>query len=251
MRTASRSTALPAFCLIALLWAAPVALRAQFGTVELTTVIPTEQFAPNGTSLTFFNEGFTYIQATSGNPATFFASTGLPPGAKVNQFCLIYRDNDAVANVNMDLAVIEFGNATNGGPSLTALGSVSSTGSPGYDVVCATPTLSTTVRAFADGDGDGKSSFLSYRVSVSMVASDELAFGGVAIKWQRQQAPAPAVATFADVPTNFLFFRAIENLAAAGITGGCAPGNYCPNANITRGEAAAFFSKALGLNWPQ
>jgi hypothetical protein len=48
-----------------------------------------------------------------------------------------------------------------------------------------------------------------------------------------------------------MFFRAIENLAASGITGGCAPGQYCPNANITRGEAAAFFSKALGLNWPQ
>ena len=57
--------------------------------------------------------------------------------------------------------------------------------------------------------------------------------------------------TFADVQTDFIFFRAIENLAAAGITGGCTPGNFCPNSNITRGEAAAFFAKALGLYFQQ
>lgn len=86
---------------------------------------------------------------------------------------------------------------------------------------------------------------------MSPKASNNLAFGGAVVGWRRQQAPAPAVATFADAPTHFLFFRAIENLAAAEITGGCARGNFCPNANITRGEAAAFFSRELGLHFQQ
>jgi hypothetical protein len=251
MRRAHRSSASPALCLIALLLGAPASLHAQFGTKELTTVIPTSSFAAGSTNFTYFNEGFTYYQVISGNPANFFASTELPVGSKVNQVCALVRDDDAAAEVSMDFAVIEL--QGNPGPSLTALGNVGSGGAatPHYTTICVTPPANTTIRAFADADGDLTSHYLSYRISVSLKASNNLAFGGAVLKWQRQQAPAPAVATFADVPTDFLFFRAIENLAAAGITGGCSPGNYCPNANITRGEAAAFFSKALGLNWPQ
>jgi hypothetical protein len=52
------------------------------------------------------------------------------------------------------------------------------------------------------------------------------------------------------VPTNFLYFKAIEALAASGITGGCGSGNFCPNQNVTRGEMAAFLARALGLHWP-
>ena len=38
---------------------------------------------------------------------------------------------------------------------------------------------------------------------------------------------------------------AINALAAAGITGGCAEGRFCPNAGVTRGEMAAFLRRAL------
>jgi hypothetical protein len=63
--------------------------------------------------------------------------------------------------------------------------------------------------------------------------------------------PAPAVATFVDVPTSHPFFQFIEALSAAGITGGCAPGpSYCPNDPITRGQMAVFLSVALGLHFP-
>jgi hypothetical protein len=68
--------------------------------------------------------------------------------------------------------------------------------------------------------------------------------------WRRQVSPAPAVATFPnDTPTTHPYFRFIEALAAAGITGGCAPGSYCPNSPITRGEMAVFLSVALGLHF--
>ena len=73
---------------------------------------------------------------------------------------------------------------------------------------------------------------------------------GAYVGYKLQISPAPATATFADVPTNYIYFRAIEALAASGITGGCGGGNFCPNQNVTRGEIAAFLARALGLHFP-
>lgn len=39
----------------------------------------------------------------------------------------------------------------------------------------------------------------------------------------------------------------INRVAAAGITSGCGPGTYCPNANVSRGQMASFLARALGL----
>lgn len=75
-------------------------------------------------------------------------------------------------------------------------------------------------------------------------------FGGVEIWWHRTVSPAPAVATFGDVPSTHPFFQFIEALAASGITGGCGGGNFCPDAPVTRGQAAVFLAKALGLDFP-
>ena len=73
---------------------------------------------------------------------------------------------------------------------------------------------------------------------------------GATVYYKLQVSPAPATATFGDVPTNHLFFQFIEALAASGITGGCGGGNYCPDAPLTRGQMAVFLAKALGLQWP-
>jgi len=56
--------------------------------------------------------------------------------------------------------------------------------------------------------------------------------------------------TFADVPATNLYFRAIEALAASGITSGCGGGNFCPDQPVSRGELAKFLANALGLHWP-
>ena len=47
----------------------------------------------------------------------------------------------------------------------------------------------------------------------------------------RQVSPAPAIATFNDVPANDPAFQFIEALAASGITVGCSesPPLYCPD----------------------
>ncbi len=77
-------------------------------------------------------------------------------------------------------------------------------------------------------------------------------FGFVEIWWRRAVSPAPAVASFNDVPTSHPFFQFIEALKASGITGGCqaSPPLYCPDAPLTRGQMAVFLAKALGLHWP-
>ncbi|HET6899909.1 MAG TPA: S-layer homology domain-containing protein [Vicinamibacteria bacterium] len=76
-------------------------------------------------------------------------------------------------------------------------------------------------------------------------------FTSVRVFYQLQVSPAPATATFPnDVPTGHPFFRFVEALAAAGITGGCSSGSYCPNSPVTRGEMAVFLATALGLHFP-
>lgn len=70
------------------------------------------------------------------------------------------------------------------------------------------------------------------------------------VQWNRQVSPAPAVATFGDVPTSHPFFQYVEALAASGITAGCGGGNYCPDTALNRGQMAVFLSIALGLNFP-
>jgi S-layer family protein len=74
---------------------------------------------------------------------------------------------------------------------------------------------------------------------------------GVVLGYTLQVSPAPATATFNDVPTSHPFFQFVEALAASGITAGCGGGNYCPDNPLTRGQMAVFLAKALGLNWSQ
>ena len=76
-------------------------------------------------------------------------------------------------------------------------------------------------------------------------------FGYVEIWWRRVVSDAPATPTFGDVPGAHPFYQFIEALAKSGISGGCGSGNFCPESPLTRGQMAAFLSKALGLHWSQ
>jgi uncharacterized protein YwbE len=58
------------------------------------------------------------------------------------------------------------------------------------------------------------------------------------------------VHTFVDVEPMNVFHHNIESLAAAGITRGCNPptnNRFCPHGNVTRGQMAAFLTRALKL----
>jgi hypothetical protein len=56
--------------------------------------------------------------------------------------------------------------------------------------------------------------------------------------------PPPCAGVFGDVPCASPFAPWIEALAAAGITGGCGGGNYCPTQPVRRDQMAAFLLKA-------
>ena len=72
---------------------------------------------------------------------------------------------------------------------------------------------------------------------------------GIRLYYKLQVSPAPAQATFNDVPTGHPFFQFVEALVASGITAGCGNDNYCPDNPVTRGQMAVFIAKALGLHW--
>ena len=61
--------------------------------------------------------------------------------------------------------------------------------------------------------------------------------------------PVPGQQTFADVPLNNPFAVWINQLAADGITGGCAvnPARYCPDQAVTRGQMAVFLVRTFNL----
>jgi len=90
----------------------------------------------------------------------------------------------------------------------------------------------------------------TYILIVGLDALDTTSFLSVLVSYQLQVSPAPAVATFADVPVGAFAFQHIEALAASGITAGCGGGNFCPDSPLTRAQMAVFLAKALGLHWP-
>ena len=59
--------------------------------------------------------------------------------------------------------------------------------------------------------------------------------------------PAP-VGLFSDVPTTRMFANWIEQLANEGVTAGCAPGLFCPDGTVSRGQMAVFLSKTFNAD---
>jgi hypothetical protein len=51
---------------------------------------------------------------------------------------------------------------------------------------------------------------------------------------------------FSDVPTSHTFHTAISRLYGARLTTGCSSTRFCPGANVTRGQMAAFLNRGLG-----
>jgi len=112
-------------------------------------------------------------------------------------------------------------------------------------------------RTFGDLDGDGTEGDIAWNFVFGMgttgggFQTDSLLFWGVILGWHRTVSPAPATATFSDVPTNHWAFQFVEALADSGVTAGCGGGNYCPDDPVTRGQMAVYLAAALGLHWPR
>lgn len=183
----------------------------------------------------------------SGFPTFVAQLHDVPHGAQLEWVHVWYRDESSADGLQIWLTKACQPDLGLGTPTTVLLGLVEPSGSPGHGF-----------ESFpVDDDVDLQS--CAYYLSVAfeddipLIECTEgqlLSLHKARVQWRRQVSPAPAVATFDDVPTGHPFFQHIEALAASGITSGCADGSdYCPNAPLTRGQMAVYLSKALGLHW--
>jgi hypothetical protein len=226
-------------------------------------VVRAQSYGPNAQVLTIGAAQFrsmssdgAYVDSNQylyyGGDDHFLAALPLPKGALVERLCLYANDSDPSPAGFVD-AVLVATKLVPGGelPDQDPVGErVSSTADFGYGYYCSPP-FSLTLSGKTDIDQDGNPDNLDYSVYVNVpqASQNSLGFGGVQIHWRRQVSAAPSTPTFGDVPPTDAAFTSIEALAASGITAGCAGGNYCPDAKLTRRQMAVFLATALGLHW--
>jgi hypothetical protein len=137
---------------------------------------------------------------------------------------------------------------------VTTIETVEFTYEGGVGVACKDLAAPYTYHDTGDFDGNGTVEHLAHRLVAWLKADfgNGAALGGVRLFWRRQVSPAPAEASFDDVPVGHPFHRWIEALRDSGITRGCgaSPPLFCPDEPVTRGQMAVFLSVALGLHWP-
>jgi hypothetical protein len=207
-----------------------------YGTADLSLMsLPAWVAQPIDSGVTFEyqnNDGGQGISHTGGHN-WFKIPIVLPTGVLVSELEFNYCDTGADT-----LIAIWFRQPKNDDPVETTL--LVSEGTPGCVVQTVTLTPPRTIW--------NKNN--SYNIELIMPSTDgSLAFNSLRVGYKRQVSPAPATATFGDVPTTHSQFRFVEALVDAGITGGCGGGDFCPDNPLTRGQMAVFLSTALGLHY--
>jgi hypothetical protein len=183
----------------------------------------------------YWNTGITYRQSGADAACMLHAPVQLPAGAVVTEVGFDGYDVDPTLNINWGFSYVSQSAAdtvgvVNWNTQSTSSGSFSATLPMGAPL---------TVEP---------GNYYFALVQLNKIGPD-MRIKGMRVGYKLQVSPAPATATFSDVPTGHWAFKYIEALAASGITGGCAPGQYCPNNPITRAEMAVFLADALGLHW--
>ena len=211
---------------------------------SVVTIIASEINPPFGTSgyTTVFSLATgVAVYANDNDNSLWWTSPRLPSGALITKISIEACDTvtDGEVTVGLGRSVKPAGTVTPLASGTTGISAASGCGE--YTTTLAVPE---TVNNFAN----------TYIIPVSW--SGASAFAGavtlraVRIYYKLQVSPAPGTATFTDVPVGHPLHRFVEALFAAGITGGCGGGNFCPNDPLTRGQMAVFLSAALGLHFP-
>jgi len=233
-----------AFPLVSLLAAAMPAqtARPESGTADLSVkTVSAVAFTPVASS-TGWAETFASRHATTAGVHVFTADLDLPSGAVIESLEL--EGCDATATGRIDFTVQRLASPVVGIFTL-ASGSTGATNAevPGCTYFFAGASTPATIDNFSG----------TYRLRVVLTTPADLPsvrFRGVRVFYRLQVSPAPATATFTDVPTTHPLFRFVEAISRSGITAGCGGGQFCPNQPLTRGQMAVFLSVALGLHFP-
>jgi hypothetical protein len=189
----------------------------------------------SGFSFSFSTVGGATRYCTTG-ACTFECQVTIPTGARITSMELDGCDTSNTASIDVNLFRQSYtGPLTNIG--FISTGAAETDGCTYWQTVLTTPE---TVYNWIN----------TYFAEVHLgTGTTDTAFSSVRILYELQVSPAPATATFADVPASHMFFRYVEALVNAGITGGCTATQYCPDSYLTRGQMAKFLAVALGLNY--
>src|SRR5262245_49209592 len=213
--------------------AAPLPSPRSFGTATATAyVIGASEFDPIN------NAFWSYESHRKYSDVAMDAWVRLPTGAMVTSVELEGCDTDNTARVSFSLWRKE---APGGFEVLITAGGTGDPETPGCGFFLIHP-----LPQFSPLIIDNENHTYFVRVIAPSAATTVAA---VRIFYILQVSPAPAIATFGDVPVGHPQRQYIEALVASGITAGCGGGNYCPDAPLTRGQMAVFLSKGLGLHF--
>lgn len=209
-----------------------------FGTQDsILLQLPASAFVPrsSGVLFTAVEPGMLFDNGGDADGGTpFWAPVNLPNGAMITSIALHYH------TMGFPIAATLVAYSAGSIPSMTDLATVSAP-------LCTTPPCDATVSAALNHTVNN---FNSYVMHLQMTGPGTAGLYSVGIVYHLQVSPAPATATFGDVPTTSPQFRFVEALASAGITAGCGSGDFCPNQPVTRGQMAVFLATALGLHFP-
>ena len=238
----------------------PLVSPEQFGGGIETTIIPVQDFATIVDTAPYTSTIQGYLSAIpSAGDVFFWAPLRVPVGASVEQVCIEAFDNDDIEALQFLLVGAEAGSAGNPTPAAVALASATTGAAPmpGFVTLCAAPSgpfnFPLSVRTVGNINGTGSDTTIHYYLLFNVPrtnVANAVMVGPAIVNWRRAVSPAPATATFTDVPTTHAFFRFVEAFSRAGITGGCGGGLYCPDDPVTRGQMATFLAVAMGLHFP-
>ncbi len=183
-----------------------------------------------------YGQNFGWRYSTTGSPSWFDCTVDVPQGAELLFVGVEVIDNDADDDVGLYLIEGDWMDV-----GYTERGRISTAGRQNADPLYLVLHPSTSLTAdYAHN---------TYMLRIQLAGDFDTKFRGVFAAYRLQVSPAPATASFTDVPTDHWAFQGIEALAASGITRGCGGSKFCPDDNVTRAQMAVFLSKALGLHW--
>jgi len=200
-----------------------------------------------------FWEGTGYVGPTVTGYSRYYVQLDLPNGSMLDSITAVVYDVDSSGWITLHLLGYEF-TVDGSDPAGYILATSSTSGTPGYTSIFFLLNPPLVIREFADINGDGTYHIAAYLLELYLDQKDgneTLRFAGAAVHWHRIISPAPATATFPDVPTDHWAFQYVEALAASGITQGYSDGTFRPTSPVTRAQMATFLARALGLYWEE
>ncbi len=224
-----------------------------FGLGQQTAYLPASSFRLINENCAWHGIGWDYLAVVpvpgGSCPSGTYAITtlDLPEGALIS-WQRVYYSNTSGKTITILLALVSVEDISGNSPQITTVSTDSTQFNSGGAIAkqynYTTPTVFDTYDVRT-----APAHRLAYVYFIGLPGTGDAALKGILVGYRRQIAPAPASATYTDVPTSHPFFNEIAQLSKSGITQGCGNGQFCPDSPVTRGQMATFLSRALGLQW--